>query len=278
MHNRYNTVVLNRDILRAYFAKLNLEPQVADIYLALHSNGPQTISELSRRSGVERTRIYRTIETMATLNLIEVETQYKRRIIHPAPVNNLNIVLSKKEEELRSLQKELGHIQQLLQDQAGQAHTTSVRFFKGSEGLKQLFWNQLQATTPNLSILYENAQGRTKGAFFERWANECNKRKLVFRGIIGDYFIETQKEWYAARDNERLKDWQARYVPASLFTIRHSTIIYNDIVAYFSWHEGSAFGIELHNKNIADAQRQFFAMLWEKSTPVGKDISQQLKG
>lgn len=83
-------------VLREYFSKLGLEPEIAELYLALHTYGPQSISELSRRSKVERTRIYRLIDVLAEANLIEVETHYKRSILRAAPVSNLQILLSKK--------------------------------------------------------------------------------------------------------------------------------------------------------------------------------------
>jgi len=87
---------MSRDsqLVQTYFAKLGLAPEIADIYLALYAQGPQTISELSRSSGVERTRIYRLIDSLMEHNLIEVETQYKRGIIKAAPISNLNILIS----------------------------------------------------------------------------------------------------------------------------------------------------------------------------------------
>ncbi|MEK7153681.1 MAG: helix-turn-helix domain-containing protein, partial [Patescibacteria group bacterium] len=100
--------------IRTYFGKLGLEPEIADIYLALHANGSQTISELSRTSGVERTRIYRLLDKLMDTNLIEVESHYKRGIIKPAPIANLNILISKREQELKSLQDELELIEQVL--------------------------------------------------------------------------------------------------------------------------------------------------------------------
>lgn len=263
-------------VLRAYFAKLGLEPEIADIYLALHAYGPQSISELARRSQVERTRIYRLIDVLRESGLIEVETHYKRSIIKPAPVSNLQILLSKKEEELRSLQAELEAVQKTLHRQRHQGYATQVQFFRGIEGLKQMFWNETRSTTGNLAILYENMQNRTNATFFERWVREFNRNKIHSQALIGDHFLKTQKDWYNRRDNERVAVWDARYVPPELFEITHSTIIYNDVVAYYNWREGNVFGIEIHNQEIADAQRQFFKMLWAQSQPIPKAISQQL--
>jgi sugar-specific transcriptional regulator TrmB len=84
-------MLLDTIAVRTYFAKLGLDAEIADMYLALHTHGPQTISELSRTSRVERTRIYRLIDRLLTSNLIEVETHYKRGIIKAAPIANLHI-------------------------------------------------------------------------------------------------------------------------------------------------------------------------------------------
>jgi sugar-specific transcriptional regulator TrmB len=264
-------------VLRDYFEKLGLEAEIADLYLALHAYGPQTISDLARNANIERTRVYRLLETITETGLIEVETHYKRSILKAAPVSNLQILLSKKEEDLRTLQSELPSVQQAVLEQQQKTHTTQVQYYRGIEGLKQMFWNETKSTTENLSILYENMQNRTNSAFFERWVRELNRRQITTRGIVGEHFLKTQKDWYKQKDNERLAYWGAHYISPAIFTITHSTVIYNDIVAYYNWREGNIFGIEIHNQEIANAQRQFFELLWQQSMPLPNSVSQQLK-
>lgn len=254
--------------LRAYFFKLGLSSEIADIYLALNAYGPQTISELARSAGIERTRIYRLMDELKNSNLIEIETQYKKNVLHAAPIGNLQILLTKNEQTIHDLRDELGDLQERLASHGLESEMTKVQAYRGEEGLKQMFWNQTRAKTENLSILYENMQGRTNLAFFERWAQTCNQRKLTFRGIISDHFLATQQEWYRTHQNERLKQWQARYVQGSVFPITHSTVIYNDVTSYYNWKNDEVFGIEIYNQEIADAQRQFFELLWSQAPPV----------
>src|SRR5690348_9855308 len=97
--------------MHEYFAKLGLEPEVADIYLALHAYGPQNVLQLSRNTRLERTRLYRLIDTLADYNLIEAEEQYKRKLYKAAPIGNLQILLTRREQEVRDLQKELLELQ-----------------------------------------------------------------------------------------------------------------------------------------------------------------------
>lgn len=248
--------------IRAYFFKLGLSSEIADIYLALLAYGPQTISELARHSGIERTRIYRLMGDLETSNLIEIEKLYKRNILHAAPITNLQILLAKKEQDLRDLRDELHDIHHKISKNHMDSPTTRIQAYQGEEGLKQMFWNQTKSKSENLSILHESMQEYTNEVFFDRWARECNEKGLMFRSVVGDSFVESLKKWYRTHGNERLKAWHGHYVPEGVFPITHSTVIYDDVTAYYNWKDGQIFGIEIHNAQIADAQRQFFEMLW----------------
>jgi sugar-specific transcriptional regulator TrmB len=248
--------------IRAYFFKLGLSSEIADIYLALNAHGPQTISELARNSAVERTRIYRLMDEMTTNHLIEVEMRYKRSIISAAPISNLQILLTKKEQELQELHGELRGLQQVLADQSLHSPATKIQAYHGVDGLKQMLWNQTRCETENLSILYENMQAMTNLSFFERWVKVTDAKGMKARSIIGDNFVRSQQGWYKKHDNKRMSNWQGRYIPDGVFPITHSTIIHNDVTSYYNWKDGEIFGIEIYNQQIASAQRQFFEMLW----------------
>jgi hypothetical protein len=209
---------------------------------------------------------------MADLHLYETEIQYKRSIINPAPIENLQILIARREQELRDLREEFGDVEKILQSKkAMDSPTTRVQFYKGDSGLKQMFWNQTRAQTEMISILYESIQAHTRSVFFERWVRKCNERNMHSRSIVSDHFLQSLEAWYASHQNERLKDWRGRYIPSDLFQVTHSTTVYNDVVGYFNWKEGEIFGIEIYNQELADAQRQFFEILWAQGTDLTKE-------
>ena len=262
------------DAVRRYFAKLGLEPEIADLYLILHAYGPQTISALARNAGVERTRIYRLLDKLTSTNLVETEKQYKRIILHAAPIMNLQILLSEREQQLRGLQSELQYLQEQLATPAHQkSHATRVQFYRGLEGNKQMFWNQTKAKGETLAILYETMQTRTNMAFFERWVRQCNENGFPFRGLVSDDFLTDLQNWYNKHSNERLERWESRYLPPSVFPITHSTILYDDVVSYYNWRDGETFGVELYNPEIAAMQRRMFEMLWAQGDPIIGDLT-----
>jgi DNA-binding MarR family transcriptional regulator len=255
-----------------YLAKLGLEAEVADLYMALHTHGPQHISSLARLANVERTRVYRLLDKLTKANLIETETHNKRIILRAAPITNLQILLSEREQEVRNLQEELMEIHQNMNELAKMPHFTRVQFYRGPEGNKQMFWNQTKAKGENLAILYDTMQTRTSRVFFERWVRVCNERDMHFRGIVGDYFLKDLQNWYAKNENERIKNWEACYVPPEVFPINHSTVIYDDVTSHYNWKGGEVFGIEIYNQEIADAQRRVFEIIWQHGVPITNDL------
>lgn len=256
------------DAIRNYLADLGLDLDIAEIYLALRTCGAQSLLQLSRNSQIERRRIYRLLDKLEGSGLIEIEETHKRKLYKAAPIANIQIMLSKKEQELRGLQERLRLLDMMLAENPDTSPDTRVQFYKGGDGIKQMMWNETRGTTENLAILYENMQGRTNNSFFNRWVEKCNDRKINFRGIIGPHFIKTQQQWYQKHQNDRLVMWQARYLPPEILKIEHSTVVYNDVIAYYNWVDGEVFGIELYNRQIADHQREMFEILWEKAQAV----------
>lgn len=258
----------HKDSIRTYFAKLGLESEIADLYLALYAYGPQTISALSRSAGVERTRIYRLVDQLLESSLIEVETHSKRGILKAAPIANLRILISKREQELQGLQDELSLIEEVLGRNQLSSPATRVQFYQGPEGIKQMYWNETKANSEVCGILYENMQLKSGAKFFERWTETVNNKDIHFRGLVGPNFIASQKTWYGTAVQEELRYWEYRVLSETTFPIRHSTIVYDDVVGNLNWKDTEIFGIETYNKQIADAQRRYFEMLWEKASPA----------
>jgi DNA-binding transcriptional ArsR family regulator len=261
-------MLIDTEAIRQYFAKLGLETEIADLYLALHAHGPQTISELARSSKVERTRIYRLIDDLLASNLVEVESHYKRGIIKAAPIANLHILISQKEQEVKALHDELGLIEQVLARNSLSSPATRVQFYHGREGIRQMLWNELKATGEILGYsnrIIEEAVGKK---FTERWTDEFEAHNLACRLIVDDNFIASWKDGVGTVGTNRpIKGMQYNYVSAGTFKLTHLCDMYDNVVAYYHWKDGEVFGVEIYNQEIADTQRQFFEMLWAKSIP-----------
>lgn len=256
------------DTIRTYFTKLGLETEIADIYLALYTHGPQTISQLSRTSKVERTRIYRLIDSLLASNLVEVESQYKRGIIKAAPVSNLRMLITAKEQELKNLLDELGLIEQVLSRNSLSNPATRVQFYNGPEGIRQMKWSELDAKTEVLGYNYRSLEEATGKKFMERWADEFEARGLTQQLLFNsDFSASGAKAKGAVTSDRRVKGIAYHQIPTDIYKITHSCTIYENVVAYYNWKDSEVFGIEVYNQDIADSQRQVFNLLWPQGRP-----------
>jgi len=210
--------------VRTYFAKLGLDQEVADIYLALYSHGPQHIAALSRLSGVERTRIYRLIDTLLESNLIEVDSSQTRGIIKAAPISNLRILINQRAEELKNLTDELELMEQVLSRNSLSHGHTRLQMFPGAEGLRQMMLRELRADTEVAGYTHPDLSTALGNKFEDDLSDDQKKRLEASR---------------------RLSDRG----------LGHSCHIYGDVVAYFYTEGQEAYGFEIHDSHVAASLR-----------------------
>jgi sugar-specific transcriptional regulator TrmB len=219
-------MLMDNSSIGTYFAKLGLDQEVADIYLALYTHGPQQIAALSRSSGVERTRIYRLIDTLLDSNLIELDASQSRGTIKAAPISNLRLLINKRAEELKNLTDELALLEQVLSRNSLAHGHTRMQFFPGPEGIRQLIRHILQKTT--------EVVGYTSPNLLE---------------VLGIKFSkELSKEQQAG-----LIKLQHKEIALGQ-TQGHSCYVYDDIVAYV-YIENDTYGFEIHDPEMAKALR-----------------------
>jgi len=194
MHKLYSITMDLQQKTRALLKDFVSHSSVSDLYAALVMYGPQTISALSRSSGVERTRIYRSLHELQALQLVEIELQPHRQIVHAASIANLQNIVALKKTQLDSLGAQIKAYESELALVGPADVATKVQFYRGQEGIEQMFWNQTKSKSVILSILSENMQSHVQKAFFERWVQRCNDNKIASKSIVDDRFIAAQKQ------------------------------------------------------------------------------------
>lgn len=262
-----------RSAIRSYFGKLGLEAELADIYLALHSHGPQSISELSRNSKVERTRIYRLIDQLLETALVEVESHGKRAAIKAAPVTNLRLLINQREEALRNLHDELGLIEQTLARNSLSNPAMRVQFYYGPEGIRQILRHELQATTPIIGYagrLVEEVAGK---AFSQTYIDNFVSHQLSCRVLVNQDFLS---DFQAARKRGLVGGTVTpgiSYAEADpeVFHVQQVCRVYNDIIAHYLWKDDEVYGLEIHCQQLADSQRQLLQLAWQQATAITLD-------
>ncbi len=87
-----------------------------------------------------------------------------------------------------------------------------------------------------------------------------------------NHFLAQSNKWHRQHPGVVPKSHFSRVLDPSKFPIKFEVDIYDDVVAYYNWHDGEVFGIEIYNKDIAEFQRTYFEMMWSQAKPPKEDL------
>ncbi len=241
---------------------LGLNNNQAEIYLLLLKHGQTSLLELSRLSSINRTTIYRIAEDLKKLNLVEEIVEARGSKIKAVSPENLRLLLTKKQTELKTITDNLySLIQELSAIKDAPSPTTQVVYFRGQSGLKQLLWNILKAKGESVGYGYADWNASVGRDFAEKLRSERVRRKIYDREIQNTDQVEPMSAWTSIKDYNQV--YQACFLPRETIDIKHDTYIYNDVFSFFNFAGGELFGIEIHNAEIAKTQKQIFEVLWK---------------
>lgn len=257
--------------LKTFLLQLDLSPEETTLYSVLIQQGQQTILELSRLSGINRTKIYRVLEQMKKKGLIEEIVDENRMLAKAVGLHQIEYLVQEQEEKGAHLRKLFPMISSLLSSAAMEQSDTKVLFYRGRDGIRQMLWNTLQTDKVGYGYTYRLMAEIVGLDFLKKWRNEWIHRKLLFKDIHSDAYVKSRGDMKDIRLEELSypqEHFQTRYIPAAILDINHQSDIYNDVLTYYNWYEGEIFGVEIYNHKIARQQKQLFQLVWEKARPL----------
>ncbi len=254
--------MMNSSDLTKKLSLLGLNNKQSQIYLELLKGDTLTPLELSRASKINRSTIYRVLEELKELGLVEElldQHRIKARAVNP---EKLELLISQKESELKKIKESLPEtVSQLSAIQGQPSAGTKVAYFKGKKGLQQMMWNVLKAKEEHLGFGYSDWNEWLGESFAEKLRQEVVDRNILSREIQNEESVSKISTYTKVANYEEF--YECRSLTKSLIEINHDTYIYNDVFAFSYFYKGELFGVEIHNKEIAKTQKQIFEVMWK---------------
>ena len=247
-------------VIDEYVAKLGFDDEATRLYGALVAKGPLTILEASRATGIERTALYRQIETLAQKGLIEEVMEHKSRRIRAAEPEQIKLLVEQEKRRVGELERSFGEFEKEI-SQLPDLKSTQVRYYRGTSGIKQIMWNETKAKNELLGYTYRNMEEIAGVKFFKTWVTEIEKNKIVVRDLRSDEFLASMERPEFERIHIDKSAW--RYLPDSVMKLSHNLDIYNNVVAIYYWENNDVFGVEIENEKMAETQRSIWNTLWK---------------
>lgn len=258
---------------KQFLLELGLNPQQIHIFLTLNRHGPLTPLEISRKTRISRTTVYRLLEEMRAEKLITEIIDEHRTLAQAISPEELRLKLTAEQDKLSRLVYQFPQVQNFLDQQVSRRHPdTQVKFYRGRSGIEQMVFNVLNAEKYVYGFTptdFDKAVSRKTSQYFYQ---EFVAQKMIFKDIYSDRYISSiggvEKLNSATSMSQKYPNhFISRYLPTSTLDITTQMDIYNDIIAIYNWTNQDVFGVEIKNQKVSRMQQQIFDILWDLAIP-----------
>lgn len=244
--------------------ELGLTNDEATLYLEALSK-PGNHAQLSKRSGINRTKIYRLVDTLEKRGLIAKSYDDRGLFLTAADSASLEALLIKEEERLRKRRGAFVSLKNLLPDLEQPQKEFVAHFYEGFDGMKQMQWHELK-TKGELLVLGNVTVEELVGD--RGWSER-------FRALASGIGYKTKEIINQEYENLRFTEcdafiqlYEGRSIMSDRLPISTPIIIYNDTVSTYYLSGRDNFGIEVISKAYAETMRHIFEQYWVISSPV----------
>jgi len=212
------------------------------VYLALLDLGPSLAGEISRKAGLHRRTIYDVTEMLIKKGLIGYILKNNRKLFQASNPDRLLEIIKEKEDILSPI------VQELQRKFTKTKEKEETNFYKGREGLKNIFAEQLN----HKEILILGASPKAYDIlqfYFGFYDKERKAKKIKTRIIASDKKIK------------RIALSEIKYLPEK-YSNPVSINIYGDKTAIILW-ASEPLAIVIKNKEITEGYKNYFELMWK---------------
>jgi|SRR3989344_516128 len=239
--------------------KAGLSKNEAKVYLALLGLGLTSSKAIIEKTQLHRQIVYDSLSKLIEQGLASYVIQANRKYFKTSSPKQVLALFDKKQEEIKKQKYEFKSILPKLEEKQPEKEAQTATLFYGNKGIKSLLDDML---SENKEILTIGASDIEAEAFkYHLEFNLPKFHKFREKGKISYKILLSEEMKKRAKELKKLKHTEARILPKE-FTSNSSTNIYGNKVSIIMWGS-QPFGILIKSKEIAEAQRKHFNLLWK---------------
>lgn len=221
--------------------KFGLTENESKVYLALLEMGPSLAGQLSRKTGIHRRNIYDITERLIKKGLIGYIIKNNRKLFEAVNPEKFQDILKEKQNQLA---ENLPFLRQLYKKTKQKQETN---FYKGIEGLKTIFQDQLNSK--EILILGASSSAFDILPFYFKWYDKDRVKKKIKTRIISSDKLK------------KIPLSEIRYLPQK-YANPLAINIYKDKVALILWKK-PPLAIVIKQTEISDSYKKYFELMWK---------------
>ncbi len=230
--------------------EIGLTGHEARVYLALLKNGSALAGRISRLTGVHRRNVYDITERLIKKGVIGYILKNNRRYFEAVNPEKFLDILKEKE---NSLMENLSYLKGIY---SGSKENQETNFYKGQEGLKTVFQDQLDGNKGSeILILGASESAFEILPFYFKWYDRDRVKKRIKTRIIASEKLK-----------KKIPLSEIRLLPQK-YANPLAINIYKDKVAIILWKK-EPFVVVIKEKEVADSYRKYFELMWRSARNV----------
>jgi predicted DNA-binding transcriptional regulator len=227
---------------------------------------PTTHLQLSRRTGINRTKVYRLVGELEKRGLVNRKADDSGTVLVAGDPAMLEIAIANEEKRIAGQRQALSQVKPMFDMMsAPDASAFAVYTYEGHEGMKQMQWHELKARGELLmlgNVTVEQLVGN------RAWAERFRARAAT-AGYTVRELINVPYETAKFTNNEAfLRHYVARTTPKTELPINTPMMIYNNTVATYQCSGQERFGVEIISQSYAETMRHVFEHFWATAAPT----------
>ena len=234
----------------AFLEDIGLTKTEAKIYLAVLDHGSALAGAISQKSGIHRRSVYDALERLIEKGLISFITRNNRKWFEAVEPARLLQIAEQKKANIKQALPEL----EIKFSESKEKQ--EALFFKGKQGLKSVFDDQIQEKKTIYVIGAYEAASDIVQFYFMHYDRKRKAARIPIKMIFPEH----------SRGSKMLKNIplsEIRFLPEK-YIAPVGINVYGDKVSTIVWAD-EPLAILINNRQIAEAYKKYFNFMWERA-------------
>ncbi len=236
--------------------KIGLTDKEVALYLTLIENGPLSVRELAKISGINRGTSYDVLKSLIEKGLVSYYDKTNKRQFNAESPSRLKDFYRTQVADLEKMNTQLDIIISQLQSHQQLPHKPVTRFFEGDKGIKSILLDVLETIkNAKLKNYYVYSSSNIRNYLYKSFKNFTAERiknglfvKVIAIGKGGGIQKLSQRKWL-----DKNKEGTPSY-----------KIIYHNKIALISLMNKKLIGTIIEDPNLYETEKYIFEFLWKK--------------
>jgi sugar-specific transcriptional regulator TrmB len=254
-----NNLEQENNNLYKLFNQIGIKKNQEIIYLTLLKFGVLKISDLVKKTGIQRSYIYDILDELSEKGMVGSYLENNVKIYFADDPEKILDIIKKREEQLKKYKLEYLKLLPILKSKKdSMAAKDFVLVYTGKKGVKNIFQDMLKVGDDFVCLGGEGELSKYYPIYVNTFLLNCKKKNMKHKMI----YSNCMKEERPLTIQKKTKICEIRFI-ADDYTFPFAIFIYGENIALIIWK--SLIAIKIKSKDTVVGFRNYFDMIWKIS-------------